>query len=66
VKAKSKIDSLRKVLIKLMLVVYIFALIKPILPIVNDAFAHTFFNTQHIATVHYEYEYFKWLAQKKH
>lgn len=46
--------NLQKDLVKLMLCIYVFGLIKPITPIVNDVLAHTFFKTQHVATVHYE------------
>lgn len=34
--------------------VYSFALLKPVMPVVNDVVAHTFFKMQHLATVHYE------------
>jgi len=38
----------------MMLLVYVFALIKPIMPIINDVLAHTFFEKTHLATIHYE------------
>lgn len=38
----------------MMLCVYAFGLIKPVLPLVKDILAHTFFKTSHMATVHYE------------
>jgi hypothetical protein len=34
--------------------IYAFALIRPIMPIVNDVIAHTFFKVEHLATVHFE------------
>lgn len=34
--------------------VYAFALVRPILPVVKDVVAHTFFKMQHMATVHVE------------
>ncbi len=37
-----------------LLCVYSFALLKPIIPVVNDVFAHTFYKLEHLATVHYE------------
>ncbi len=51
---KSNSYSLKKALISLTLCVYVFGLVKPVLPIVKDAFAHSFFNTSHMATVHME------------
>jgi hypothetical protein len=38
----------------LLVFVYSFALIKPILPIVSDFMAHTFYKLEHTASVHYE------------
>ena len=38
----------------MMLCVYAFGLIKPVLPLVKDLLAHTFFKTSHMAEVHYE------------
>lgn len=46
--------NIRKALVYLMLVLYVFGLIKPAMPLMKDALAHTFFKTQHMATVHYE------------
>lgn len=46
--------NIRKALVYLMLVLYVFGLIKPAIPLVKDALAHTFFRTQHMASVHYE------------
>jgi hypothetical protein len=34
--------------------VYCFGLIKPVMPIVNDVLAHTFYKMQHLASVHLE------------
>lgn len=38
----------------MMLFVYAFGLVKPVLPLVKDVLAHTFFKSSHMATVHYE------------
>jgi hypothetical protein len=38
----------------LMLIVYIFAILKPLAPLAKDFFAHTFDQTNHMATVHFE------------
>ena len=46
--------TLQKALIYTMLAVYVFGLIKPVIPIISDVLAHTFFKTSHVATVHYE------------
>ncbi|MBI3719536.1 MAG: hypothetical protein HY252_13210 [Sphingobacteriales bacterium] len=35
--------------------IYIMAMCKPILPLVNDMLAHTFYEAEHIATVHQQY-----------
>lgn len=51
---KRKEHTLKKALVYLMLIVYTFGLIKPIMPIIDDVLAHTFFKNEHIATVHYE------------
>ncbi len=51
---KRKEYALKKVLVYLMLTVYTFGLIKPVIPIINDVLAHTFFKNEHIATIHYE------------
>ncbi len=51
---KQHTHSLKKVLVLLMLGVYVFGLVKPTLPLVKDALAHTFFNSAHMATVHLE------------
>jgi hypothetical protein len=34
--------------------IYAFALLRPVMPVVNDAIAHIFFEMEHLATVHYE------------
>ncbi|MBC7696545.1 MAG: hypothetical protein H7141_14000 [Burkholderiales bacterium] len=51
---KQKEYILRKAFICLMLGVYTFGLIKPIMPLVKDVVAHVFFESSHMATVHYE------------
>jgi hypothetical protein len=45
---------IRQVIIHTLLCVYVFALLKPVMPLVNDIIAHTFYKMQHLATVHYE------------
>lgn len=47
--------TIKKALVYLMLVVYVFGLIKPAMPLIKDVLAHSFFKTQHMATVHYEH-----------
>ena len=37
-----------------LLLIYITAVCKPVLPLVNDLLAHTFWKTEHIITVHRE------------
>ena len=37
-----------------LLLIYITAVCKPVLPLVNDLLAHTFWKTEHIITVHHE------------
>ncbi len=37
-----------------LLCLYSFSLIKPVIPLLNDVIAHTFFKMQHLATVHFE------------
>ena len=44
----------RNAFIYLMLGIYTFGLIKPVMPLVKDIIAHTFFESSHMATVHYE------------
>ena len=38
----------------LVLFFYLFALVKPITPVVQDFIAHTLWKMEHVATVHYE------------
>jgi valyl-tRNA synthetase len=45
---------IKKFVIYAFLYVYCFGLIKPIMPIVNDVIAHTFYKMEHLATVHFE------------
>lgn len=51
---QSREHNIKRALVYLMLMLYVFGLIKPALPLMKDALAHTFFKTQHMATVHYE------------
>ena len=45
---------IKRFVIYTLLYVYCFGLIKPIMPIVNDIIAHTFYKMEHLATVHFE------------
>lgn len=45
---------IKQAIICALVCVYSFALLKPVMPVVNDVVAHTFFKMQHMATVHYE------------
>lgn len=47
-------SHLKRTLIYMLLYVYSFGLLKPIVPLVNDIVAHTLYKMQHLATVHYE------------
>lgn len=47
-------NHIKRTFIYALLCVYALGLIKPVVPIVNDAIAHTFYKLEHIATVHYE------------
>ena len=47
-------NQIKRTFIYALLCVYVLGLIKPVVPIVNDAIAHTFYKLDHIATVHYE------------
>lgn len=38
-----------------LLLLYIFAICKPVLPLVQDELAHIFWNAEHIATVHHHH-----------
>ena len=51
---KKQEEHIKKALVTIMLCIYAFGLVKPILPIVKDVLSHTFFKTSHMATVHYE------------
>ncbi len=44
----------QKITIYALICIYAFALVKPIVPIVNDTIAHIFFKMDHLATVHFE------------
>ncbi len=46
--------NLQLIALKLMLLVYVFGIVKPITPILKDTLAHAFFNSEHNATMHYE------------
>lgn len=41
-------------MVYILLGIYAFALIRPIIPVVKDVIAHVFFEIDHMATVHYE------------
>lgn len=45
---------MKKIAIFIILSVYVFAQLKPLAVIVEDALAHTFWKMQHMATVHFE------------
>ena len=45
---------IKKVIVYTFLCIYSFALLKPIMPVVDDVIAHTFYKMQHLATVHFE------------
>ncbi|MCW3084508.1 MAG: hypothetical protein JWP12_1874 [Bacteroidetes bacterium] len=45
---------IKKVIVYTFLCIYSFALLKPVMPIVDDVIAHTFYKMQHLATVHFE------------
>ncbi|MGZ4033872.1 MAG: hypothetical protein ACXVP4_03330 [Bacteroidia bacterium] len=45
---------IKKFVVYTFLYIYAFGLIKPIMPIVNDVIAHTFYKMEHLATVHFE------------
>ena len=50
----SNSNYIKRTFIYALLCVYALGLLKPVVPIVNDAIAHTFYKLDHIATVHYE------------
>ncbi len=45
---------MKKTAAYIFLFAYVVLLCKPITPIISDAFAHAFYYSQHMATVHYE------------
>jgi hypothetical protein len=51
---KKQEAHIKKAFIMMMLCIYAFGLIKPVLPLMKDAIAHTFFKASHMSTVHYE------------
>jgi hypothetical protein len=48
------INRLRKILLYLLLFSYATVVVKPVLPLVGDAIAHTFWKLNHISTTHTE------------
>jgi len=51
VKAK---EYIKKSLACLLIAVYVFGILKPLSPIINDFVSHTFDKANHMATVHFE------------
>jgi hypothetical protein len=47
-------EKVKKQVAILLLVCYSLALAKPLVPVVSDFLAHTFWKSEHLATVHYE------------
>ena len=47
-------QNIKKIIVYTLLYVYLFAQVKPLLPVVKDYLAHTIFKTEHLATVHLE------------
>ena len=47
-------NFIKKVVIYLIISVYAFGLIKPVMPVIKDVLAHTFFKLDHITNLHYE------------
>ena len=45
---------MKKIAIYIILSFYVFAQLKPLVVVVEDVLAHTFWKVQHMATVHYE------------
>jgi hypothetical protein len=45
---------MKKQLAIIMLLCYASVMLRPLVPVVSDFLAHTFWNSEHIATVHYE------------
>lgn len=46
--------DIKKIVVYIFLYSYALALFKPIMPVVEDMIAHTFFKMEHLATVHFE------------
>lgn len=47
-------ENIKKTFVQLLLCVYVFALVKPVVPAITDFIAHHFWESEHISTVHYE------------
>lgn len=45
--------SLRKIIVCHLVLIYVLAIINPMLPIIKDAFAHLFLEHHHLETVHH-------------
>lgn len=50
----SKTHILKSALVYMLLLVYVTGLVRPLVPIVQDMVAHTFYKMEHMATVHFE------------
>ncbi len=48
-------QNIKVIISKILLCVYVFALFKPISPILTDVFEHTFLKAQHMATMHFKH-----------
>ncbi len=48
-------QNIKKSITKILLCIYIFALFKPVSPLIFDILAHTFFEEEHMATVHFSH-----------
>lgn len=46
---------MKKIALYIVLFAYSMVMLKPVEPFIMDAFAHLFYYTQHMATVHYEH-----------
>ncbi len=46
---------MRKVIVYHLVIIYALAVIRPILPVINDALAHLFFEHHHLETVHHSH-----------
>lgn len=51
---KKQGEHIHKALVMMLFFIYALGLIKPVLPLIKDVLAHTFFKTSHMAAVHYE------------